>query len=357
MSKAPLDLHLEMQLHDLFSDLGSLEKVAEAISDRWEKNLLSPEEQREAFRFILKSGNSSLIAKQLERLLTSKQKLPWAELAFAIEFSGVKLSSEEKRALAEGVSEQNAYDEVLLVPSAVDWDPMFEKKNTDRIAKLTQELVQKREFIKDKVNYFRSQRMHREEAAALSELRVMFPNEASLPEDQRSADERWAYEVVAHGAMEQDLLESLNKKISRLTDDQKEMKSVLVADAKTRLSQHPKQAYDLALHLHFMEFHLEAIEILESSGQPLEEAELWLRLELMIKSRKFVEALEETHYLEERFADQPDSVFAAVYARSICLWELGQGSLAVDLLKSIVKIRPGYRSAHSLLIAWTGGDF
>jgi hypothetical protein len=50
MPKAPLDLHLEMQLHDLFSDLGSLEKVAEALADRWEKNLLSPNEQREGLK-------------------------------------------------------------------------------------------------------------------------------------------------------------------------------------------------------------------------------------------------------------------------------------------------------------------
>ncbi len=357
MSKSPLDLHLELQLHDLFSDLGSVEKVADALVDRWEKNLLSPSEQREASRFLLASGNSSALTKQFSRLLSSKQQMPWAEFAKAIEVSGVQLTGEEKRALAEGVSEQNAYDDVLVIESAVQWDPMFEKKNIERIAKVAQEIIQKREFIKDKVNYFRSQRMHKEEAAALAELRLMFPNDASLPEDQRSADERWAYEIVAQGAMERDLLESLNKKVSHLTDDQKEMKSVLVADALKRLSEQPKQAYDLALHLHFMEFHLEAIEILESSGQPLDEAELWLRLELMIKSRKFVAALEETHYLEERFADQPDSVFAAIYARSICLWELGQGSLAVDLLKSIVKIRPGYRSAHSLLIAWTGGDF
>lgn len=357
MSKAPLDQHLELQFYDLFSDLGDLNKVAEAITDRWEKNLLSPAEQREAVRFLLKHGDYSLLTKQFTRLLTLKQQIPWAELALAINVSEIQLTSEEKRALAEGVAEQNSYDDALLVSSSLDWDPLFERRNTERLVKQAQEIIQKREFIKDKVNYFRSQRMHKEEAAALAELRLMFPDDESLSDDQRSADERWAYGVVAQGAIERDLLESLSKKVSQLTDDQKKMKSVLVDDARQQLKDHPKQAYDLALHLHFMEFHLEAIEILESSGQPLEEAELWLRLELMIKSRKFVEALEETHYLEERFADQPDAVFAAVYARSICLWELGQGSLAVDLLKSIVKIRPGYRSAHSLLIAWTGGDF
>lgn len=357
MSKSQPDLHLEMQLHDLFSELGDLDQVAEAIANRWEKNLLSPEEQREAARFLLKRGEYKKLAQQLTRLLSSKQKLPWAELALAIEASGVELTAEEKRALTEGVSEQNTYEEALLVTSSVQWDPIFEKKNTERSARLAQELIQKREFVKDKVNYFRSQRMHKEEAAALAELRLMFPDDASLPEDQRSADERWAYEVVAQGAIERDLLETLNKKVSELTNDQQQMKSVLVSNARQQLKEHPKQAYDLALHLHFMEFHLEAIEILESVGEQLSEAELWLRLELMIKSRKFVQALEETHYLEEKFADQPDAVFAAIYSRSICLWELGQGALAVDLLKSIVRIRPGYRSAHSLLIAWTGGDF
>lgn len=350
-------LVLELQLHDLFTDLGDLEKVVSNLVERWEKNLLSPDEQREATRFFLRSGKYEIFSEQITRLLLNKQQLPWAELALGIEQSGIELSNEDKRSLIEGVAEQNAYEQVVEVSSAVDWDSLLEKKNSERLAKISQELIQKREFIKDKINYFRAQRMYKEEAAALAELQLMFPEDESLPADQRSADEKWAYEVVAHGAVERDLLESLNRKVTALTQEQSEMKTVLVSHARLTLKDHPQKAYDLALHLHFMEFHLEAIEILEAAGRPLQEAAQWLRLELLIKSRKFVEALEETHLLEEKYADHPDAVFAAIYARSICLWELGQGALAVDLLKSIVRIRPGYRSAHSLLIAWTGGDF
>lgn len=348
---------LEPQLRDLFTELGDLNQVTQSVVERWEKNLLSPTEQREVAQLLIHQHDYKTFCKQLSRLLTSKQKLPWAELALAIELSGVELSSEDKRALIEGISEQAAYEEVVEVQSAISWDAILEKKNSERLARIAQELAQKREFIKDKINYFRAQRMYKEEAAAIAELRAMSPNDESLPADQRSADEKWAYEVVAQGAIERDLLESLNKKVTALTDEQSKMKSVLIKDAQKTLKKNPGKAYDLALHLHFMEFHLEAIEILESAGRPLADAELWLRLELMIKSRKFVEALQETHLLEEKFANEPDAVFAAIYARSICLWELGQGALAVDLLKSIVRIRPGYRSAHSLLIAWTGGDF
>jgi hypothetical protein len=348
---------LEMQIRDLFSEYSQPQVVTEELSKSWERNLFSPDEQRAAARFLLRNSDYTKFCSQLARLIATKQKLPWAELAYAIELAGLTLTNEEKRALTEGVSEQEAYEEVLEISSAVKWDPLFEKKNVDKLGKISQDLIQKKEFIKEKIQYFRSQRMYREEAAAIDELRAIDPNDESIPADQRSVDERWAYDVVAQGATERDLLDSLNKKVSELTDDQKKMKKVLVANAKKQLKKHPEQAYDLALHLHFMEFHGEAIEILESSGKHLSEAELWLRLELMIKSRRFIEALDETHNLEERFADQPDSVFAAIYARSICLWELNQGPLAVELLKSIVRIRPGYRSAHSLLTAWTGGDF
>lgn len=352
-----MSLALEMQIRDLFSELGDLDQVVDALNDRWEKNLLTPEEQNEVARFFLARGDYHKLCAQLVRLLDKKQKLPWAEIALALEQTKLELSADEKRALTEGISEQQAYDEALQVSSVITWDPLLERKNTERLARLSQELIQKREFIKDKINYFRAQRMYKEEAAALAELRLIFPGDESLPVDQRSADEKWAYEIVEKGATERDLLESLNKKVAELSDEQKKIKSVLVANAQEKVKEEPAQAYDLALHLHFMEFHLEALEILESAGRPLKEPEMWLRLELLIKSRKFVEALEETHFLEERFADDPESVFAAIYARGICLWELGQGALAVDLLKSIVKIRPGYRSAHSLLIAWTGGDF
>ena len=66
-----------------------------------------------------------------------------------------------------------------------------------------------------------------------------------------------------------------------------------------------------------------------------------------------------------RFADEwgrrydahpKDKVVAITYARARALKGLGQDDLATDLLRSLVRVRPSYKSAQSLLMDWSGGD-
>jgi len=82
----------------------------------------------------------------------------------------------------------------------------------------------------------------------------------------------------------------------------------------------------------------------------------WLRIELMILARKYVDALNEAATLEARYASDPEAAFAITYARARALKGLGQDELATDLLRSLVRVRPSYKSAQSLLMDWSGGD-
>ena len=113
-------------------------------------------------------------------------------------------------------------------------------------------------------------------------------------------------------------------------------------------------AYDLAMNLHFMDFNLEALEILRVA--PPSPAVDWLTLELMIQSRRFVDALSQAAHLEAAYAEDPDAAFAVTYARARALKGLGQVELAIDLLRSLIRVRPAYKSAQSLLMDWSGGD-
>jgi tetratricopeptide (TPR) repeat protein len=116
----------------------------------------------------------------------------------------------------------------------------------------------------------------------------------------------------------------------------------------------PDLAYDLAMGLQMMDFHSEALQILAlASPSPAVD---WLRLELEVRARRFVTALEEAHRLETLYASDPDAAFAATYARARALYGLGEKQTAIDLLRGLVKIRPHYRSAHSLLLDWAGGE-
>jgi hypothetical protein len=103
-----------------------------------------------------------------------------------------------------------------------------------------------------------------------------------------------------------------------------------------------------------MDFHTEAIAVLEKA--PEGAAADWLRLDLLIAARLFVDALTEAQTLESRYASDPEATFATAYARARALKGLGQTELAIDLMRGLVRVRPGYKSAQSFLMDWSGGD-
>lgn len=103
-----------------------------------------------------------------------------------------------------------------------------------------------------------------------------------------------------------------------------------------------------------MDFHSEALTILEKA--PPSPTVDWQRLDFMLAARLFVDALEESQRLEAAYADDPEAIFAAAYARARALKGLGQTELAIDVMRALVRARPGYKSAQSFLLDWSGGD-
>jgi hypothetical protein len=350
-----------MQIRELLLEFGEAEPVAADLADRWNRHLLSPKEQDSLGLFLLRTGFYDLFFQNLRRLIKAQLPLPWTALAQALLSSGFKLSKLEIQTIIDAVSEQNGFKELLKVKGTETWHPTLTQKKDEFKEGLASELVSRRQFLKEKMEFFRNQRMFNDEARVLKELRALFPKEEQLNEEdlelekkQQSLEERWARKVIAEGPSPRNLEEVLQQKNDELTPEQVLVKYQIVQSALKFARKNHRLAYDIALHLHFMEMSSEALEALEFSEPSL--AVDWLRLDLLLKAKRFVEALHETHRLEKQYAAEPESTFSAVYARALALWELGQKSLAIELLQNIVKIRPDYKSAHSLLMAWTGGD-
>ena len=65
---------------------------------------------------------------------------------------------------------------------------------------------------------------------------------------------------------------------------------------------------------------------------------------------------EAVNHLEIKYVDDPETTFAVAYLRAQCLRELGQEAAALETLRSLVRVRPNYRSAHALILEWADGN-
>jgi tetratricopeptide (TPR) repeat protein len=347
----------ETELRDLLSDLRDPRAVAEDLVRRWNMRLLGPDEQKDAAQFFLSAGLYGVFFDQIRTICDGADEVPWAQLAEAVGRAKIKPTDKELDAIFEGAKAQNALSDLVRSHQLDLWSRKF-SEHRSRIQHLrAKDLEAKKQELKDKLQFMRSNRLVDQEAELLKEAEAMFPSDLEMKSERESFEMRWARDVIARAglAVESPEPEDLERRAERLTPEQIATRDLIVERAKEVAAANANLAYDLALALHFMEFHTDAIEILNHVPESTPSID-WLRLDLMIFARLFVDALSEATRLEELYADDPESAFAATYARAHALKGLGQDEMAVDLLRGLVRVRPGYKSAQSFLMDWSGGD-
>ncbi|MEK7355519.1 MAG: hypothetical protein AAB250_03675 [Bdellovibrionota bacterium] len=345
----------EAEIQALLVSLSDPEKVADDLVRRWNLSMLSEAERRTVAEFFVAAGYNSTLLDVLPSLLTSNQKLPWAPFIEALGRSKIEPTAVEIEALFAGATEQDALADLVRSRKLDALSPRFNEVRADGALEREAELEKKKNDIMDKLQFLRANRLQEQEKQAIEEFKAIAPQDPQIVKEIESYDMRWAREVLSRRApLEEASAEELLRRSERMTPEQEASKSLMVARTKELAKNDPRAAYDLALSLHFMDFNTEALEVL--SVAPPSPSSDWLRIELMILARKFGDALAEASTLEARYASDPEAAFAITYARARALKGLGQGELATDLLRSLVRVRPSYKSAQSLLMEWSGGD-
>lgn len=348
---------IEREIRDALNRSGSADLVAVELLERWSKNLFSPDEQRAVAQFLLNAGLHQRLLGEFQRLFQERRLIPWAQFAEALLRARIKLSEDDTRALLEGLNEQDGYDDILACRAVDALAKPIRDKRKNFVAKKALRLAEKKSALRERLLFFRANRMFEEEAATLEQLHALFPEDTEFRGEEEDFQMRWAREVIANRSTRStDLTDELASRERKLTPEIRSLKDLYFARCSELAANHPRSAYDLALVLVFMEFYSEAIEVL-AHAIPQGHRVDWLRLELLLLARHFVAALEDANRLEIVYAGDPEATFAVVYARARALWGLGQASMAIDLMRSIVNVRPQYKSASSLLTDWNGGEF
>ncbi len=346
----------EVQIGSLLRDLGSPAAVADDLIRRWNMGVLNSDEQKDCAQFFNAAGLHSVFFQQVRLLTSDHAQIPWAQFADAVGLSRMKPSDNEINALFEGAKSQNALSELVLSHQLDIWSRRFGETRS-KIERIREdELGAKKAKLKDELAFMRANRLVQEEEKVLQQVEALFPSDQDVRAERESFDVRWAREIIAKANfdLEAPKADDLARRTERLTPEQSVAKSLIVTRATEVAQQQPALAYDLALSLHFMDFHSEALTVLEKAASS--SAVDWLRLDLLIAARLFVDALTEAQKLEGAYASDPESTFAATYARARALKGLGQDTLAIDLMRGLVRVRPGYKSAQSFLMDWSGGD-
>lgn len=352
---------IETKIQQLLFELNDFERVADSLLKEWDRGKLSAADKRSIAFYLV---NTSLYPSLLDRITNQIQSdgaIDWQlffhTLAFIEKNYSYKLEQKTITALREALEDKPPKNKVFISTETEVYDHFSEhcldpEKLKLNLQNLYEEKVQE---THDRLQFLKSQRLFDEEKKTLDLLKNLNPTSRSthqnLWEDYK---ERWAYHILnlnQKTIVSQRAEQNLNIKWQ---DSMRELIEQIFLSASDQLKSNPQHSIDLAIMFYLMEFPKEALDILDRSEDS--ESKDWLKVELLLENRRFVDALEFIRILERKYASDPDMTFASSFARARAFWGLGQKATAQNLLRSILNVRPDYRHTHSLLLEWRDED-
>lgn len=310
------------------------------------------DEKRPMWMFLYRWGQHQTLAAALADALINKGRVPFDILLEITADAGLKPSTSGVESLLKGVRKQHATEELLSARAWDKWDKRFKLIRREILDKRVSESRKAKEQMLDKFNFLKGQRLVEQAGRVLRRMLQLYPDDKELKQAKRDFDEDWAREVLSShmSTLGDERLERLEVPLSPADE---EMMKCFLDEGERLVLDHREFAADLAMAFAFMNDPQRALEILHWA--PVTVANEWLRAELLVSARRYVEALEQLNQLELKYASNPETSFGVSYLRAHCFKELGQKDAALEILRSIVRVRPNYRSAQALILEWSAG--
>ena len=344
---------IELKIQRLLLESEDQERVADTLLKEWDHDKLSETEARAVGYFLVNTGLAPSLLERINRQLNSERTVFWEIYSLIAAQASKHLDIKSLKSIVDGATEQGVdlallYDEKLAEKS----DSI--KQAWTKYKSLLMENYEERQIeLIDQIQFLSTQRLIEEEKKALSLLDSLNPSSNEYGKLVEDFENRWARHILN---LKQSV-ETTYRLTLKIRDDwHRQMgktfaplfESLEEASKKT-----PESTLDLALTAYFMDFTNEAMNLLETATPS--ESRDWLLAELFLENRRYIDLLEWTDQLGLKYADLPESTFAVSYLKAKAFWGLGQPALAIDLITSIIQVRPNYRSASTLLQEWQGG--
>ncbi|MDZ4677159.1 MAG: hypothetical protein SGI74_06565 [Oligoflexia bacterium] len=324
-------------------------QIADEIIRQWESASLSISAQHTASRFCILNGYYTSLIRMLRKFLAAGTALPWAHVIEVVLTDNDHIPKELVDSLFIGATR----DKLLLSTSAQalihnEKDPRWLKIFDSEIKEKNLAAEKKRDALYQEVLIFKREGMHREQQDVVKNILAMFPqdrdaNQLAVKHQEQSLDETLANIRRNHDRRDKPRsLKEPEVKWPKL--------STRLAKLKKRLNL--ESAYELAIGLHQMALHQDALLILRTQKNKWMDRERCFEMELLLAEGQFAQALENSQKILKEQIGDAELIFTAIYISAKAYRGLEDFEQATSIIRGLLKHRPDYRDAPLLLREW-----
>lgn len=343
------ELATDLEIRKLILEEPSLQHVSSRLMVKISSSETTDLERLSYWTFLYQAGFFYETLLSMIQRLSSKGRIHWGIFVEILARLQLEPPASVIESIFKGVRRQEAKDDLWASHSWNHWDPRFEAHRQALRVDKENEAREKRENMVEKFHFLKNQRMIEQAGRVLQRLLFLFPEDPTYRELKEAFDEDWAREVIANRYKEP---ESETPAPFAFSPEEDRVLQDFLQTADQNYALKFESAIDFAVLFYFLEAWGYSLEFAQKAG-PTTSA-LWLVAELLMKLRRYVDALEHLHRIENALSADPETTFGVAYLRAQALHALGQSATAVEILRNIVQVRPDYRSAQQLIAEWSG---
>lgn len=347
-----MSAYIELEIQNLLNETSDLELVCERLIQHLESSPenFTAENINALANFLLKSESAQhLIGLILRHLDDSSFIIPWPYFLEALVQMGVELNEKTLHALSEGIQETEGTEAAGRASRTPPLPQIAEWRN-NRKYKIHKDYINNKRVLIEQLVTLRTQQLFEQERNLLQRLQKLYPHDKDILNEAAEYKQRSALEILQRRSPK-----NRGLKIESFAPKDPEIETALAALTASLVEhaqKYPDMAMDFTIALFMLENYEGALEVL--SFYPEEnESLMWLRLEVLLRCRRYVEVLNELARIEIILAEDPETFFATAYLRAQALWGLGQKHAAIEVLEGLMASRPHYRAASALLTVWS----
>jgi hypothetical protein len=345
-----LSASLELEIKYLLTQEESLETVIEQVIQTVENegDDLSYDQVLTLCKFLWNAhAHARLVQFIFKHWHSQDFKIPWPYLLGAL--SG-KITIETAELMWENIKKEASESFASKSMALDDFYPQLKQFRADIKLERIKQISSQKEDLLNQLDTFRIQKMAEQERNLLQRLMRLYPDDATIVRQSSDFKERNALDIIArHAPLRRAVI--LDKEIpteDMLRAQQSWGQTFLAAAVKGNNT----QAFEFAVAAFMMglfEVSLKILDLTEKSA-----AKTWLRLEILLQGRRYLDLLQEAAAVEIQYAHDPETFFATAYYRAQAFWGLGQKHSAIEVMEGLLAARPHYRMGLTLLNQWRG---
>lgn len=322
--------------------LHSPSNPAEFLRLCWDN--LSVKQKKEIFYFLYNSKQyrTFLITLRLE-MTTETPTVPWTHL-FSILKKYQLLSEAEISLFLNSNTSTEDFTQFRINDTQLSelWNARKQKVLKDYQSK-KDELIRALAFAKQ-------QGLKEARLKTIKELSALYPNDNDILNLLSQEKEFQARQTITRISQKKEATFE-HPAASKDTDEVIALRAALLRQCLNKLKSQPESAADLVLLLYHMDLFTEALKLIDSITA-VDTKLIWYEVMICIEIEQYVRGLSALHKLKSTKLDFIDQSFSIMYFHAIILNGLGHKAEAQQMLKNIIKIRPQFKSAASLLNEW-----